>query len=85
MKCLQNAWRCCRMGLIKILQCLAFSSNAIYIVGHVLALIGLSLEQDWCRDHPIHSLEYMPLGLTATNVGVKCSILFRYAARGTSY
>ena len=72
------------MGLMKILQGLAFSSNAIYVLGHVLALIGLSLEQNWCRKQQ-ESEGYIVLGLMASDVGEKCSKLFRYVARDTSY
>lgn len=67
------------MGLMKILQALAFSSNLIYLLGWILALIGLALEQKWCRDHTGSAAGWTVLGLTANTVGDKCSKLFRFA------
>lgn len=67
------------MGLVKILKSLAAVSNIIYLLGWLLALIGLSYQQNWCKDHVEEASSWVGLGLTASQVGSKCNKLYRFA------
>lgn len=67
------------MALLKILQAGAFGANFVYLIGWLLALIGLALEQNWCKDHvDMVPTSAMIGGNFAPLVGSSCRKLLRF-------
>ena len=56
---------------------------AVYLVGWIVALVGLAMGQDWCKDH-LFLLDSLPGGLPvytllAHETGKDCRTLYRCA------
>jgi hypothetical protein len=70
-------------GMNKMLRTVGFAALVLYLIGWIIALIGLALGQHWCKDHlslfgalPAGSLNYT---LLAHEPGDKCRKLYRCA------
>jgi hypothetical protein len=77
------------MGLLNLLRGLCASSNVLYMVGWLLALIGLSLTQDWCRSNlsDVNGEDSMGINIMfpylSATAGKKCSKLFGFPWYGS--
>jgi len=69
---------------MKLTREAGLAANAVYFIAWIIALAGLSVCQDWCKDHDVllrtmqRNGQLVGMAFLANEVGDDCSDLFRF-------